>query len=99
MYAIRSYYDAISQHTVAYLIIDRKHEDLQTRFNQYKIMAFVIIALLALLFYLLYRANLQRNAVITSYSIHYTKLYDRPMISGFIPLFFLVMFSMESRME
>ncbi len=55
--------NAISQHTVAYLIIDRKHEDLQTRFNQYKIMAFVIIALLALLFYLLYRANLQRNAI------------------------------------
>ncbi|UFS61538.1 diguanylate cyclase [Sulfurimonas sp. HSL-3221] len=55
--------NAISRKTVAYIIIDRRHGDLQARFFQYKVMAGVVVALLALLFYLLYRANLQRSAI------------------------------------
>jgi len=55
--------NAISQKSVAYIIVDRKHDDVLYMRNQSDFIVLTVISLLAVLFYLLYRATVQRHAI------------------------------------
>ncbi|MEJ2501261.1 MAG: diguanylate cyclase [Campylobacterales bacterium] len=55
--------NGVSNKTVAYIIFDRKHDDVGFMYNQSRFIMVTVVALLALLFYLLYRATMQRNAI------------------------------------
>jgi len=55
--------NAISQKAVAYVIFDRKHDDVEFMFEQSRLFMLTVTALLALLFYLLFRAAVQRHSI------------------------------------
>jgi diguanylate cyclase (GGDEF)-like protein len=53
--------NAVSKKTVAYIILDRTHDGIGFMLDQFRLFMLTVAALLALLFYLLYRAGVQRN--------------------------------------
>ena len=55
--------NAISKKTVAYIIFDRKHDDISFVAFQSRLFTVVVVSLLALLFFLLYRAAMQRESI------------------------------------
>ena len=57
--------NAVSQKTVAYIILDRRHEDIDFMVNQSGFITLTVVSLLALLFFLLYRGSVQRHAIET----------------------------------
>jgi len=55
--------NAISHKTVAYVIFDREHDDVEYMIYQSRLFILTVLALLALLFYLLCRSAIERNAI------------------------------------
>ncbi len=55
--------NGISKKSVAYIITDRRHDDIGDMLQQSRLITITITALLALLFYFLYRSDVQRHAI------------------------------------